>query len=270
MESSLNKENLMPAVFSINHLTFSYDGKENIFDDLKLDISQGKITTLLGGNGCGKTTLFNLMTKNLKVQKNQILFQGQDVSAMRLKEFATQVAIVHQKNTAPSDISVKKLVSYGRIPYKSLYPKSKSSSDEDEKMITWALEVTDTLKLKDRTVGELSGGQMQRVWIAMALAQGTDVLFLDEPTTFLDVRYQLQVLKLVKRLNCEYGKTIIMVLHDINQALYYSDEIITLAKGQVCAQGRPLEIVNKELLKDVYDVSLDVRNYGSECFVLPI
>ena len=223
------------SVLNINNLKFGYSTSELLFNDLTLDIKRGKVTTILGANGCGKSTLFNLITKNLDKISGEILLDGSDIDAISLKDFAKQVAIVHQKNTAPADITVKKLVSYGRIPYRSSLVGKSCDTQEDERCIAWALDVTNTAKLQNRAVADLSGGQMQRVWIAMALAQDTDVLFLDEPTTFLDVRYQLQVLRLVRRLNEEFNKTVVMVLHDINQAMFYSDELIALSDGQVAA-----------------------------------
>ena len=257
-------------VLRVQNLKFAYGPGYEIFDDLSLDIKKGCITTFLGANGCGKSTLFNLITKNLKKDGGKVLLADKDIDSIGLKDFAKQVAIVHQKNTAPADITVKKLVSYGRIPHKASIMCQGANDEEDERCIAWALEVTDTDKFQDKAVSELSGGQMQRVWIAMALAQNTDILFLDEPTTFLDIRYQLQVLRLVKRLNEEFGKTIIMVLHDINQALYYSDQVIALSHGQVRASGIPEEVIDSKLLQDVYDVDLCVTKTENGSFVLPV
>ena len=194
--------------------------------------------------------------------------KGKDISQVKLKDFARQVAIVHQYNTAPADISVEKLVAFGRTPYHSFG--SLSNSEEDEEKIKRALEITNTEKLKDKAVTQLSGGQKQRVWIAMALAQDTKILFLDEPTTYLDIRYQLQILKLVRKLNEEYGMTVIMVLHDINQSLYYSDEIVAMKDGRITAQGKPEEIITSELIKNVYDVELGISAVNGKPFVLPV
>ncbi len=257
-------------LISIRNLEFSYDDKHQIFKDLNLDIKEGKITTFLGANGCGKSTLFNLITKNLTPDAGVIDLKGENVSDIALKDFACKVATVHQKNVAPSDITVKKLVSYGRIPHKHSLLCQAGETEEDMRCINWALEVTDTKKYENRAISELSGGQMQRVWIAMALAQDTDILFLDEPTTFLDVRYQIQVLRLVRRLNEEFGKTIIMVLHDINQALHYSDEVIALSHGEVICAGNPHQVADSVLLKSVYDVDLKIIETETGNFVLPI
>ena len=254
-------------VFEIKDLTFSY-GTNKVIDDLSLTIKKGKVTTLIGANVCGKSTLFNLMTKNLKAQSGQILLDKTEVSQIRLKDFAKQVAIVHQYNTAPADISVEKLVTFGRTPHHSFG--SLSDTAEDEEKIKRALEITNTEKIKDKAVSQLSGGQKQRVWIAMALAQDTKILFLDEPTTYLDIRYQLQILRLVRKLNEEYGMTIIMVLHDIKQSLYYSDEIVAMKDGRITAQGEPEKIITPELIRSVYDVDLSISSVNGKPFVLPV
>lgn len=257
----------MDNVFDIKGLTFSY-GTNEVIKGLDLSIKQGKVTTLIGANGCGKSTLFNLITKNLRPNSGEIRLEGKDISQVKLKDFARQVAIVHQYNTAPADISVEKLVAFGRTPYHGFG--SLSNSEEDEEKIMRALEITNTEKLKDKAVAQLSGGQKQRVWIAMALAQDTKILFLDEPTTYLDIRYQLQILKLVRKLNEEYGMTVIMVLHDINQSLYYSDEIVAMKDGRMTAQGKPEEIITSELIKNVYDVELGISAVNGKPFVLPV
>lgn len=257
----------MDNVFDIKGLTFSY-GTNEVIKGLDLSIKQGKVTTLIGANGCGKSTLFNLITKNLRPNSGEIRLEGKDISQVKLKDFARQVAIVHQYNTAPADISVEKLVAFGRTPYHGFG--SPSNSEEDEEKIKRALEITNTEKLKDKAVAQLSGGQKQRVWIAMALAQDTKILFLDEPTTYLDIRYQLQILKLVRKLNEEYGMTVIMVLHDINQSLYYSDEIVAMKDGRITAQGKPDEIITSKLIKNVYDVELGISAVNGRPFVLPV
>lgn len=254
-------------IFTIRNLSFAY-GKYEVIKGLDLTLHEGTITTLIGANGCGKSTLFNLMTKNLKSDGGTISLHDENITNIRLKKFARQAAIVHQYNTAPADLSVEKLISYGRTPYHRMG--ISQDTKEDEEKIRWAMEITNTLKHKDKPASELSGGQKQRVWIAMALAQDTKILFLDEPTTYLDIRYQLQILKLIRQLNREYGITIIMVLHDINQSLYYSDEIVAMQDGKIIAQGRPEEIITSELVRTVYDVELNIQNVDGKPFVIPI
>ncbi len=262
-------------IFSVKSLEFTYEkqkakqkNKRKIIRNLDFSLKEGIITTLIGANGCGKSTLFNLMTKNLKPDSGKILMNGENIGTMKLKEFAKRVSIVHQYSNVPADLSVKKFVSYGRTPYHS-FGISKNP-DEDEEKINWALEITNTMKHKDKAVAELSGGQVQRVRIAMALAQDTKVLFLDEPTTYLDISYQLQLLKLIRFLNTEFKMTIIMVLHDINQSLHYSDEIIAMKDGTMIAQGVPEEIITPQLIEEIYNVRLDIKNVAGKPFIIPV
>ena len=257
----------MANVFEIKDLHFAY-GTNEVIKGLSVKIAEGKVTTLIGANGCGKSTLFNLITKNLRPKSGSILMNGTDVADMRLKEFAQKAAIVHQYNTAPEDITVEKLVGYGRTPHQSFG--ISSDTKKDEEMIETAMQITNITKHRDKPVSKLSGGQRQRVWIAMALAQETKILFLDEPTTYLDIRYQLQILKLVRTLNEQYGMTIIMVLHDINQSLYYSDEIIAMKDGKICAQGEPQKIITSELMREVYGVDLQISQLDGKPFIMPI
>ena len=254
-------------IFTVEGLNFSY-GKNKVIDDLSVTFKRGAVTTLIGANGCGKSTLFNLMTKNLRPQSGSILFGQEDVVHMKMKEFAKQVAIVHQYNTAPSDLTVEKLVSYGRTPYQTMG--FSADAAEDEEKIRWAMEITEMIQYREKPVSQLSGGQKQRVWIAMSLAQNTKVLFLDEPTTYLDIKYQLQVLDLILRLNHELGLTIVMVLHDINQSLRYSDEIVAMKEGRVIAQGPAEEVFTEELIRQVYDVDLKLRNIEGRPFVAAV
>ena len=254
-------------IFTVKNLSFSY-GKQQVLNGLDFSLHEGRITTLIGANGCGKSTLFNLMTKNLKPDQGEVFLREENIANLRLKDFAREAAIVHQYNTAPPDLTFEKLVSYGRTPYHTMGLSSDPQKDEEK--IQWALEITHTSKHKDKPVTELSGGQKQRVWIAMALAQDTKVLFLDEPTTYLDVRYQLQILKLIQKLNREYGITIVMVLHDINQSLYYSDEIVAMKDGRMIAHGLPEEIITKELVQEVYGVDLTIQSVDGKPFVIPV
>ena len=223
------KDTQKPAM-EVRDLSFAY-GKNSVLRGVSVKIEEGKITTIMGANGCGKSTLFSLMTKNLYPKKGNIFLRGKNIQNLNLKEFARQVSIVQQYNTASDDITVERLVSFGRTPHRKMM---QSRTEEDERLTEWAMEVTGILAYRDREVARLSGGQRQRVWIAMALAQNTKILFLDEPTTYLDIRYQIEILELVKKLNREYGITIVMVLHDINQAIAFSDRVVGLKDGHVC------------------------------------
>lgn len=258
---------MVDNIFEIKDLSFSY-GNNKVINGLNLKIKEGKITTLIGANGCGKSTLFNLMTKNIKPDNGKIFLDGQNIEQMKLKDFARKTAIVHQYNTAPPDITVEKLVEFGRTPYHTMG--LSPNPEVDREKVRFALEITNTEKFEDKPVSQLSGGQKQRVWIAMALAQDTKILFLDEPTTYLDIRYQLQILRLVKRLNSEFNITVIMVLHDINQSLCYSDEIVAMQNGKVLSQGVPREIITPKLIEDVYGVTLETGEIDGKPFVIPV
>ncbi|MCD8149777.1 MAG: ABC transporter ATP-binding protein [Clostridiales bacterium] len=248
----------------VKNLSFAY-GRNRVLKDVSLKVESGKITTILGANGCGKSTLFYLMTKNLVPRQGRILLEGKSIKNMSLKEFACRVAIVQQYNTAGDDVTVERLVSFGRTPHRKMM---QGKSEEDERLVEWALSVTNLTKFKDREVSRLSGGQRQRVWIAMALAQNTKILFLDEPTTYLDIRYQLEILKLVRKLNREYGITIVMVLHDINQAIAFSDRVIGLRGGVVAVEGKPEEVIDRESIRTLYGVDLKVTTVDGQKIVI--
>lgn len=250
----------------VKDLQISY-GTHKVLNGLSFDVKEGKITTIIGANGSGKSTLFNGMTKNLRINKGSILLDGKNIETIPLKCFAKKTAIVHQYNSAPNDLTVEKLVGYGRIAHCGFYGKY---NKEDKKTIEWAMEVTDTIELQKKRICDLSGGQQQRVWIAMALAQDTKLLFLDEPTTYLDIRYQIEILRLIKQLNEKYHITILMVLHDINQAVHYSDEIIAMKDGKVIAIGRPKDIITKELIEKVYDISLEIEQFGESKYIITV
>lgn len=260
----IDADSLRKPAMEARGVSFAY-GKNEILKNVSLKIEEGKVTTIMGANGCGKSTLFYLMTKNLSVDGGRIFLRGRNVLNLSLKDFAKNVSIVQQSNTASDDVRVEQLVAFGRTPFrKALHNKT----EEDEKIIEWAMEVTDTADYRDREIGRLSGGQRQRVWIAMALAQNTKILFLDEPTTYLDIKYHMEIMELVRKLNEEYGITIVMVLHDINQAIRYSDKIIGLKEGAVAVEGSPDEVITSESLKELYGVSLEVVEIKGQKFVL--
>ena len=252
----------------VDNLFFAYD-KDDIIKGISFEIKDNKITTLMGANGCGKSTLFQLLTKNLKPREGSVFLDQRDIKDIRLKEFAQNVAIVHQYNTAPPDLLVHSLIAYGRIPFFKHFAKAQDK-DKDKEIVDWALEVTDMSELKNRRMGQLSGGQRQRAWIAMALAQQPKILLLDEPTTYLDVKFQIEILRLIKSLNKDYSMTIVMVLHDINQAIYYSDEIIGMKKGSILFQGNPDDVITEESIQDIYGIHLKVSNVENQKFVLTV
>lgn len=254
-------------MLSIKNLRFSY-GEHEVLRDLTVEIRRGAVTTLMGANGCGKTTLLSILTKNLKPGGGSVFLDGKNLADISLKNFARQAAIVHQKNEAPDDLTVEKLVSYGRLPYSSIF--RMSLDEENREQVERAMMLTGIEDLRDRRIGTLSGGQRQRAFIAMALAQDTRLLFLDEPTTSLDVRYQVEILHLVEKLNKDQNMTIVMVLHDINQALAYSDEVIGLKDGRVAVQGAPEKVIDSDSLQTLYGIRLPVFRAGEKLCVMAV
>ncbi|TQR96966.1 ABC transporter ATP-binding protein [Paenibacillus ottowii] len=240
----------------IKDVTFSYDRKTDRLHAINAVIERGRITTIIGPNGCGKSTLLSVMSNNAAPRMGQVVLDGKEIAHYKPKELARQLAVVHQQNEAPSDLTVEKLVSFGRLPHKSMFT---TNRDEDEEAVEWAIACTNLEERRTRTLDQLSGGERQRVWIAMALAQRTPILFLDEPTTYLDMYYQLEILELIRQLNQEHGLTIVMVLHDMNQAIRYSDVMIAMKEGRIIANGPPTEVVTPELIQEVYGVKVAIR-----------
>lgn len=251
----------------IKQVTFSYDKKINHLNHVSGEIGKNKITTIIGPNGSGKSTLLGVLANSYVPSQGNVILDGKDLKKYKLKELARKIAVVHQQNSAPADITVEKLTSYGRIPYKSMFS---SLTEEDKEAIELALKQTNLLDKRNKKLDELSGGERQRVWIAMTLAQSTPYLFLDEPTTFLDIYYQYELLELVKRLNKKNGLTIVMVLHDINQAIRYSDKIIVMKSGKVMAEGDPKQIITRQLIKEVYGVEIVIKEDENGLYTIPI
>ena len=252
----------------IKNLDFAYEGRDFI-NNLNAQIEKGKITTILGPNGCGKSTLLNLIVHHLRPKDGSITLGGKNISAMSAKEIAKQMAMVHQQNTAPADLTVEKLVRFGRMPHQTMFSAEDENGDE---IVKWAMKVTNLENMADKRVGRLSGGERQRAWIAMALAQKTDILFLDEPTTYLDIFYQLEILNLVRRLNREYNMTVVMVLHDINQAIQFSDNLIIMRKGKIHYSGPSEQGITQQRLKEVYGIHANIRwSEENRCsYIVPV
>lgn len=248
----------MTNIIEIKNLSFSYNKDNNIFNNLSLDIKKGKITTILGKNGCGKSTLIKLLAKNLNYNSGSIKLENKELSSYNLRELASKLSIVYQKNETPKEITVNDMVSFARLPYQNIFFYKKSK--EDIEKVDFALKHTNLTEYKEKYVSELSGGQLQRVYIAMCLAQNTDIIILDEPTTFLDIKYQKSIMKLIKHLNDTLGITIIMVLHDINQALTYSDYIIGLLNGEVVKNDSADKFYDEELLNKLYDADIKIED----------
>ncbi|MBS9371930.1 ABC transporter ATP-binding protein [Rhodococcus sp. B50] len=236
------------------HISLGY-GDRLIVDDLDLSIPTGVVTTVIGPNGCGKSTLLRALSRLLKTRTGTVLLDGHDITTLRTREVARVLGMLPQAPVAPEGLTVADLVSRGRHPHQSWF-RQWSSDDEDEVAI--ALERTGIADLADRPIDELSGGQRQRAWISMALAQGTDILLLDEPTTYLDLAHSVEVLDLVDRLHSELGRTVVMVLHDLNLAVRYSDHLVVMKDGRVVASGVPAEVISVELLREVFDLDASV------------
>ena len=238
--SSIQAENIQVA----------YDDRV-IIEKLSTRIPSGKISTIIGANGCGKSTLLKALTRILPLQEGAIYLDGQAIAQLPTKEVAKKLALLPQVLEATEGISVYELVSYGRYPHQNGLG---YLTDQDRQKINWALEATQTAPFARFPVDDLSGGQRQRVWIAMALAQDTNTIFLDEPTTYLDLNHQLEVLELLKDLNLSQQKTIVMVLHDVNLSARFSDHMIAMKEGNIRYNGSVSSIMTTEILSDIFNI----------------
>ncbi|QST01036.1 ABC transporter ATP-binding protein [Pontibacillus sp. ALD_SL1] len=238
-----------------------------VFKDLHLTIPKGSITTIIGPNGCGKSTLLKTIGRILKQKSGHVYLQEEDLNTIPTKEIAKRLSLLPQHPTAPGELTVEELITYGRYPHRKNVNKLTA---EDQDMIEWAMEMTRTKEFRSRSIGTLSGGQKQKVWLAMALAQHTKVLLLDEPTTYLDMAHQLEVLQIVETLNRDYDCSVVMVLHDINHAARFSHEIVAMKQGEIMATGKPTEIITEPVLRDVFEIEarvmIDPHNGAPVCY----
>lgn len=235
---------------SAHQLNVGYDS-QLILKDINIAIPDKKITTIIGANGCGKSTLLKALTRIIPHQSGSILLDGKEIAKENTKTLAKKMGILPQTPEITSGLTVGELVSYGRFPHQSGLGRL---TKKDREVIDWALEVTGTSAFKYRAIDALSGGQRQRVWIAMVLVQETDIIFLDEPTTYLDMAHQLEVLELLQKLNREQNRTIVMVLHDLNQAARFADSIIALKNGEIVKTGTCEEVIVPEVLREVFQI----------------
>ncbi len=231
-------------------LTLGY-GDRTVVDSLDLAVPPGRITVIVGANACGKSTLLRSMSRLLPPRAGRVVLDGKEVHRLPAKELARTLGLLPQSPVAPEGITVSDLVGRGRHPHQGIFSRW---NEKDDAAVAAALEATHTEPLAERAVDELSGGQRQRVWIAMALAQQTDLLLLDEPTTFLDASHQIEVLDLLTDLNRSRGTTIVMVLHDLNLAARYADHLIALADGGLHASGTPSEVLTEATVRAVFDL----------------
>jgi iron complex transport system ATP-binding protein len=229
-------------------LTLAYEDRL-VVEGLDLAVPHGRVTVIVGPNACGKSTLLRALGRLLRPRRGAVLLDGTELARMPSRAIARAVGVLPQTPVPPEGITVADLVSRGRQPHQSWW---RQWSQADERAVAEALERTGTADLADRQVEELSGGQRQRVWIAMALAQDTGILLLDEPTTYLDIAHQVEVLDLMRRLNRERGRTVVAVLHDLNQAARYADHLVAMKSGRIVAQGAPRDVVTADLVHEVF------------------
>lgn len=238
----------MSVAIGSSNLTVGYNSN-TIIDGLDIQIPQNKISVIIGSNGCGKSTLLKTVSRLLTPQGGSIKVSQRDIKSYSSRSYAKTLGLLPQSPVVPEGITVRELVSRGRFPYRKFM---QNLSKADYEKVDWALSIMNIQNIADRMVDELSGGQRQRVWIALCLAQQSDILLLDEPTTYLDIAYQVEILEALKKINQEYKTTIVMVLHDINLSVRYADCIFAMKGGKLVAQGSPKEIITAELMQNVY------------------
>lgn len=241
-------------VLKSNNIVAGYD-KKTILNKVNITIPENKISVIIGANACGKSTLLKTLARLIQPTYGEILLDGKKLTSMAPKQLARVLGLLPQSPVVPEGITVADLVGRGRFPYQSFF---KGLSKKDYEAVEEALALMGITELANRSVDELSGGQRQRVWIAMALAQQTDILLLDEPTTFLDISYQIEILDLLTDLNRKRGTTIVMVLHDINLSARYADYIFAVRQGNLIAEGTPADIITDGLIKQVFDLDCTV------------
>ncbi|GAA0349484.1 ABC transporter ATP-binding protein [Bacillus horti] len=237
--------------FQTEQIIAGYDNK-TILQGVTLEIPSNQISVIIGANACGKSTLLKTMARLIKAESGVISLDGKLISKFPPKQLARVLGLLPQSPIVPEGISVADLVGRGRFPHQSIL---KGWTKGDYEAVAEAMDIMNITELADRNIDELSGGQRQRVWIAMALAQQTDILFLDEPTTFLDITYQVEILDLLTDLNRKHGTTIVMVLHDINLSARYADHIFALRQGELVAEGEPSEVITSALVKDIFGLN---------------
>ena len=238
----------------INQLHVAY-GQRSVIVDFSATIREGEILTLIGPNGSGKSTLLKAVSGIIPYQKGAVFYDGRELRDWKKKEISQKIAMLPQIHYAPGDFTVRELVSYGRMPHQSLF---KKDSKEDREIVDWAMERTHTRIFADRYIQQLSGGELQRVWLACSLSQKPRILFLDEPTTYLDICHQIEMMELISCLRKEEGIGIVLVLHDIGQAMDISDRVMVLKQGKKYSEGKPEEVIHGKMLSEVYSVTCDL------------
>jgi iron complex transport system ATP-binding protein len=242
------------AILAADKLSAGF-GDKTVIHGLSLSVEPGEFLSIIGPNGSGKSTLLKTLSRNLKPQNGSVLLDGSDINCFSAKKLASQLAILHQAPYVPGDLTVRDLVAYGRFPYQNWW---RGGVADDKKIVEWALAQTGLSPFASRQVNTLSGGERQRAWIAMTLAQKPRILLLDEPTTHLDICYQLEILNLIARLNKEQKITIVMALHDMNYAARYSDTVAVLSQGSLYVSGHPIEVITQKMFRGVFGVEADI------------
>lgn len=230
-------------------------GEYTAVRDMDIHVHKGMITSIIGPNGSGKSTVLKGLTRLLSYKSGAVYVDGRDLKAFSGKELAQHIGVLPQIHSAPPDFKVGQLVGYGRMPYQRWY---QHNSDEDKRVIEWAMQATGVWALREKSINQCSGGEMQRVWIATVLTQQPEILFLDEPTTYLDISHQLDMMRLVKKLNRESGIGVVMVLHDLSHAMEVSDWIVVIKNGRKYGEGAPRDIITPKMMKEVYNVECDI------------
>lgn len=236
-------------------------------ENLSVQIQPGMVTSIIGPNGSGKSTLLRLMTNLTSPDDGSIVIDGKKISSIHPKKLAKMMTMLSQTQNHELELSVRELISHGRLPHRKWYEKL---NEEDMGKIDWAISITNLEHLQHQSIRRLSGGERQRAWIAMAIVQSPQLLLLDEPTTYLDISHQLEVLELVQYLNTNLNMTVVMVLHDINQASKYSDHLIVMESGRIFTAGKPIDVINQALFKDVFHIEAEVREENGVPYFTPI
>lgn len=230
-------------------------GDFTVINNMDITVQAGRITSIIGPNGSGKSTVLKALTRLLAYKSGAVYVDGRDLRDFSSKELARNIGVLPQIHSAPPDFQVRELVGYGRMPYQKWYERNDA---EDDRIIDWAMRSTGVWELREKSIHECSGGESQRVWIATVLTQQPEILFLDEPTTYLDIAHQLEMMQLIRRLNRENGIGVVMVLHDLSQALEVSDWIVVIKDGEKYAEGAPEDVITPKMMKEVYDVDCSI------------
>ncbi|MBR5913390.1 MAG: ABC transporter ATP-binding protein [Selenomonadaceae bacterium] len=243
-------------------------GEKKILDDVSVNFDENKKISIIGPNGAGKSTLLKILCLLNENFSGRVTLDGEDIKNFGRKKISQVIAILPQEKNAPNDTTVKQLANFGRFPHRKIFS---DTSLEDEKAVEWALEVTKLKKFENRQVSSLSGGERQRAWLAMTLAQKPKILLLDEPTTYLDIAHQLEVMEIINSVNKNFGITVISVLHDINHARIYSDEIIVIKNGKIFSAGEPKKILTVSSVEKIFEVKADIfKNSSGIEMVIPM